>query len=262
MEDIDNLTIGKRLIDLIEKIIFRKPPFTNFTWPKEVAYEVLEKYHLYKDEIDKKTKNNLIRYFKLTAIEEFGRWTGFSESRSFYDRHPDLIESRDKFCEWYKEKEGTNYTPFITGYSGLNPEFDVNKIIKETIRERDSSYKIAKKKPIHGARSFYKNLSEDNKLYVGFERGSLRSFMSFMIGFEKPWIGFDIGNLFLSGQSYWDYQNITESISKIKGGKRLIVEYSEPTLKNLTNTVNKAFDLLDYLLPHLLETLCIKTSLT
>jgi hypothetical protein len=262
MEESINSQIGKNLIELTERIIFRNQPFENFSWPKEVTYKLLEKYHLYKDEIDEKIRKDLFLYFRLTAREQFGRLTGFSEPRSFYDRHPELIKSRDEFYEWCKTKEDTNYTPFISGSSGLNPGFDVNKIIKDTIRKRDPELKIAKKKPTYGARSFYKSISDDNKVYLGFERGSLRSFMSFMVGFEKPWIGFDIGKLFLCGQSCFDYMNTTESIGNIDGEKRRIIEYSKPASENLISIIHTALDLFEFLLPHLLKALKIKPRST
>ncbi|MFH2046017.1 MAG: hypothetical protein ABIK92_12815 [Pseudomonadota bacterium] len=255
MDEKEKFHTGKKLIELTEQIIFRVSPFDNFNWPKEVSYEVLEKYHIYKDDIDKNIKDKLVQYFKQNVKEQFSGLIGLSESRSFYDRYPDLIEARDEFYKWYKVREGTNYMAYITGYSEVYPKFDVNKLIKETIKERDPGYKIAKKKPIFGARSFYRKISNDNKLFIGFERGSLRTFMSFLIGFEKPWIGLDIGNLFLTGQSSFDFIYDKEYIGMVKGEKRRIIERLEPTPNNVVEVTTKALDLLEYLLPHIIDKL-------
>jgi hypothetical protein len=252
--------IAGRLAELTEQIVLRVKPFDALHWPREVVFEPLAKFHLHSAEIKPAMKESIIRYCRTYPTHFHLLHFDLAAEPPFCTTHPDLCEALARFISWYRKREGTRFMPFITGYSDIYPSFDVNGLIKETINKRAPEYKVAKKKPFYGARAFYKPLGNDNKLFIGFERGSLRSFMSFFVGFEKPWFGFDIGNLFLKGQSHFDFVYSNEYIGTRNGEKRRIIERLEPVPNNVVEVTDTALDLLDQLLPHLLHTLGIKTG--
>jgi hypothetical protein len=255
MDEQEKRLIAGRLAELTEQIVLRVKPFDTLHWPSEVTYQPMAKFHLYSEEIEPPMKESILQYCRnyptYFHLQHFGLATG----PTFCTMYPDLCEALVRFTSWYGKREETSLMPYITGYSDIYPSFDVNELIKETITKRAPEYKVAKKKPFCGARAFCKPLGNDNKLFIGFERTSLRSFMSFFVGFEKPWFGFDIGNLFLKGQSHFDFVYSSEYIGPINGEKRRVIERLEPNPNNVVEVTDTALDLLDQLLPHLLHKL-------
>ena len=152
---------------------------------------------------------------------------------------------------WVEGKEKKKLVPIFRGYSDVNPGFDVNKLISQTIKSRNNSYRVAKQKPLRGIRTFCRPLEDPNTLFIGFERSSLRTFMSFFLGLEKPWFMLDIGNLFFLDQSWFDYvEHVERGQAVINGEPRRVIEKLNPTPENVVKLTNVALDLTDYLLPH------------
>ena len=77
--------------------------------------------------------------------------------------------------------------------------------------------------------------------------------MSLYIGLQQPLFMTDIGNFFFTPQSDFDFIFKRKSIGIIDGERRKINEDLPPIPYNVIQVKNKAIDLVELLLPYILE---------
>ncbi|MGO9689963.1 MAG: hypothetical protein ACLP2X_15660 [Syntrophobacteraceae bacterium] len=249
MQNEADLQVATALSTLACKIMLREPPFRNLDWPNGVLNCLVSKFHQYRSEIPSRMEREFVDYV-VKSCQESLRWAfGLYGKTSFADRFPEAMVAKKKFGDWLSEKEGISPMPFIRSYRP-EPSLDVNNIIRGAFLKRYPQSKPARNKPALGVRTFCKPLTK-NKLFFGFERSNLRTFMSFFVGLERPWFMLDIGSFFCV-QSRFDYVKSHEYLGEIENETRLIIEMQMPQPQDVMEVTQTALNLMESLLPHIL----------
>jgi hypothetical protein len=252
----EKILAANRLSELAYQIALKQLPYDNLIWYKEVRNENILKFHQYRDELNKIFIDNFLQYIKDLNRYKFYICFGILDHYAPEIGDYDYGNVYREFQEWWKHKESF-LVPFIKGDMIARPSFNIDGIIRNTILKRYPDCKVAKKKPAYGVKTYYTDFLDNNKLYIGFERSNMRSFMSLCFGLERPWFMVDISTFFIGTQSLFEMAEIKEYVGVINGERKKIFEYVGISQQSAERTINRALDILEALLPHVLKKLCL-----
>jgi hypothetical protein len=226
------IKIAENLSDLSEQILKHQPPFNAFPIQDAVFSPLYLKYLQYFDELDKPLKENLINELSQLAKLSIHQALHLIERRKSKD-----TKSIDEFQSWITMKEGA-YDPSKNFLAGSVIKATV--LIKKYMQEKQAGFRYDRKQSAtYGFPIYYKPCLDNNKIYIGLDRGTWRSFISVYIGMESPSFFMDIGELFNRSQSWYEYM-ITTRTEYDEVIKKAVIKFIEPLKEKHTQEELKA----------------------
>lgn len=239
--------LAHALAQLAQSIMFREPPFHKFQWRPEVSWNLLLEFHRYKDEVDPLLREQFSQFICTSSKVQFLQQLGIPGYQAFSKVCPDLYAAYQEMIK-YTEMRNPLPRPYIAGCE--IPQLKVNDLIATTMKEM--GYRSIRNAPVKGMKSYCKDF-DTNSLLVGFERGSLRTFMSLYVGVLDPEFMLDIGNFFGIPQSRFDYVHETLEIKVIDGEERRVFKKLVPSQQDVIDTVRCAIDIAEWLFPYIFQ---------
>jgi|GEM_PF-3022758 len=224
--------LTRTLGDLAESIIRRVPPFDRVEFQPEVLSNLHGKYIEYSDEIESSMKQRI-----LLMLIDSARWeiknTIIGGSKSFESIYPEHLETEKIFKEWIIEKECKQIKSTDISVYATAKGIKINRIIRKVVKERFPDFKYGKIKNMPEIMPFAMSIFDGNRVYLVVDKDIRRKCLEFMIGINYPRFYFNPSILFSNTQSAYKYN----------------------TEKEANDAVNKALDVIDVILPHLLTRL-------
>ncbi len=233
-----------RLIKLAQDIALRRPPFDSWYWPTGVGC-FASKYHMYKEimpDVLRLRFENDIKY----GIE-FDFLFMFDSKNA----KPNLQMEPDFFNE-YQQWEDTHLgTRCCSKDLYMFKEYPRAQIISNIFKANFPGIRKTKEHPISGG-PVYKFDRFERNIFIGWDIGRGPGF-SLSIGFEEPYMMFDVGSFFGGGQS--DFSAVsTEEVVWLEDNNRFrshIVTDNGP--EAFAKSTNEAVNLVDIILPYIIS---------
>lgn len=145
---------------------------------------------------------------------------------------PEQYKTIKEFQTWINENSLFFSNPIVE----KKEKIPVNKLIKEIIKKRLPEFEKSKKLIGPHELSFAKSISDNNKVFVLFDKGTYRDFISIYFGVENPEFTLDIATFYSQPQSHFYCRNEDECIKELNVAIdyiQLIIPHFIKAIKNV-----------------------------
>lgn len=238
---------------LAQRIALREPPFEDLPWPAEASNDRLENFHRFKHALPPAVRDSYVEYLRLLVRDSFRQRFGLSAfpGQLAPARRSELEETAAD-VDGMLDLKARRWLPFIRDLRDGPPGFKVADAMRATFAQR--GYQPVRSGPAPGIK-WHAPRGRLPDALLGVDRGTMRSFVSFFIGFPNSPLFFDVGEFFLVGQSFFEYPPRVISEGIVNGEPRRIITLPPPTETDAIAMTHRGIDLAEWLLPHLKQAL-------
>lgn len=207
--------IAGALGELSQKIVRRQPPFDLVPLQEEAMAKFYIPFVALEGEMDVASRRDVLRAHMLLT-QYLLRDRLLLQEPSFAVQYPLELEIIKRFFEWSLSKRHEQPEKRKFG-----PPQEIAPIVKAIMQEELPDYAYSRNASAHGWLVFEKDMF-GNRGRVIVDRGTRRSFLSFMLGAAWPEFEVDIAVFFGGSQSFYDYDGTVDANLEVRKGVSLV----------------------------------------
>lgn len=214
--------IADTLSEMADLIIRKEPPFDKVPLHPELRTYLVE-YYKYIDEIEHSLKDRFRQYVIESTRDRIEILLDVHRGKEpFAKRCQDILDAEETFVSWLKQRQGPQKPVPIEDSPFAEKNINVNQIVQRVMKERRPDYLFDRGTSFQGHTSFSKPMLDDNKIYIGVDKGMKSRALTFYLGLREPEYFIDIAVFFGGSQSRYKYQNAGEVLKSMHMGLDVI----------------------------------------